>query len=387
MSIATNSKFNIKIDFDKSHDSFLYDKRTDREYLDFFGMYASLPLGYNHEIFQTDEFKKEFMSVSSFKVNNCEFVSDETLEFDEMFTEYAGQGNYKYFHYCCTGALAVEAAIKTCLRYKNFHTPRVLSFNNSFHGINSFGNFVTSRFEAVESKLVGIPSVYSCKVDLDLEQVEFQLAGGQVTCILVEPIQCSVGDVHIDKDFMNGLKELSDKYNVPLVFDEIQVGFGGTGKVWYHEHLDYEPDIIIFGKKTQLSGIMVNEQHSQTFKEGEITRLDVTWNADVTDMIRCKYIMKAYQKYNILDNVSKMGDYLTQSLSTDEKLSNVRNSGLIIAFDLPDTEKRNNFVNNLFLDGVLCNPTGKRSIRIRPNLSLTMQEAEMAIEKIRGNKC
>jgi 4-aminobutyrate aminotransferase-like enzyme len=157
--------------------------------------------------------------------------------------------------------------------------------------------------------------------------------------------------------------------------------------VWYHEHLDYEPDIIIFGKKTQLSGIMVNEQHSQTFKKGEITRLDVTWNADVTDMIRCKYIMKAYQKYNILDNVSKMGDYLTQSLSTDEKLSNVRNNGLIIAFDLPDTEKRNNFVNNLFLDGVLCNPTGKRSIRIRPSLSLTMQEAELAIEKIRGNKC
>tara|TARA_R100000008_G_C3584577_1_gene171217 strand:+ start:1813 stop:2976 length:1164 start_codon:yes stop_codon:yes gene_type:complete len=387
MSIATNSKFNIKIDFDKSHDSYLYDKRTEREYLDFFGMYASLPLGYNHEIFQTDEFKKEFMSVSSFKVNNCEFVSDETLEFDEMFTEYAGQGNYKYFHYCCTGALAVEAAIKTCLRYKNFHTPRVLSFNNSFHGINSFGNFVTSRFEAVEPKLVGMPNVYSCKVDLDLEQVEFQLAGGQVTCILVEPIQCSVGDVHLDKDFMNGLKELSDKYNVPLVFDEIQVGFGGTGKVWYHEHLDYEPDIIIFGKKTQLSGIMVNEQHSQTFKKGEITRLDVTWNADVTDMIRCKYIMKAYQKYNILDNVSKMGDYLTQSLSTDEKLSNVRNNGLIIAFDLPDTEKRNNFVNNLFLDGVLCNPTGKRSIRIRPSLSLTMQEAELAIEKIRGNKC
>ena len=81
MNIAKNSKFNIKIDFDKSHDSFLYDNNTEREYLNFFGMYASLPLGYNHRIFQTEEFKNEILSTSAFKVNNCEFVSDETLEF------------------------------------------------------------------------------------------------------------------------------------------------------------------------------------------------------------------------------------------------------------------------------------------------------------------
>ena len=387
MNIAKNSKFNINVDFNKSHDSFLYDKNTQREYLDFFGMYASLPLGYNHEIFKTDEFKKEFMSISSFKINNCEFVSDETLEFDRIFSEYAGQESFKYFHYCCTGALAIEAAIKTCLRYKNFHTPRIISFNNSFHGINSYGGFVTSRFGAVEEKLSGLPQEWSYKLDADLDLVESKLAGGAMTCILVEPIQCSAGDIHLTKEFLCGLRSLSDLYNVPLIFDEIQIGFGGTGKLWYHEHLGIEPDIVVFGKKTQLSGIMVKEQHNHIFRGQNITRLEVTWNSDVADMIRCKHIIKAYKQYDILNNVNKMGDYLVQSLINDQKLSNLRNKGMIIAFDLSSAEERDNFVKNLFLEGVICNPTGEKSVRLRPNLNLTIPEADLAIEIIRGIKC
>ncbi len=387
MNIAKNSKFNINIDFNKSHDSFLYDKNTQREYLDLFGMYASLPLGYNNQIFKSEEFEKEVLSVSRFKINNCEFVSDETLEFDKMFSSYAGQGIYKHFHYCCTGALAVEAAIKACLRYKNFHTPRIITFKNNFHGINSFGNFVTSRFGAVESKLAGMPNSYSVKLDLDLDQVEFHLAKGEATCIIVEPIQCSAGDIHLSEEFLNGLRKLSDEYDVPLVFDEIQVGFGGTGKLWFHEHLNHSPDMVIFGKKTQLSGIMAKEKYGKIFNKGEVTRLDVTWNADVVDMVRCKYIIKAYKKYDILNNVNNIGKHLTKSLSENTMIENVRSKGMIIAFDLPSAEKRDNFVKNLFSNGVLCNPTGNKSIRIRPNLNLTMDEANMAIEKIRGNKC
>ena len=140
MSIARSTKFGINVDFEKSHGSYLYDRKTDRELLDFFGMYASLPLGYNHPIFKTKSFIDEYLRVSSFKVNNCEFVSDETLQFDAMFREFAGKGKYEHFHYSCTGALAVEAAIKACLEYKNYHKLNVVSFENSFHGINSYGS-------------------------------------------------------------------------------------------------------------------------------------------------------------------------------------------------------------------------------------------------------
>jgi L-lysine 6-transaminase len=382
MNIAKNSKFNIKIDFDKSHDSFLYDKNTEREYLDFFGMYASLPLGYNHKIFQTEEFKNEILSTSTFKVNNCEFVSDETLEFDRLFSEYAGSGNYKHFHYCCTGALAVEAAIKACLQYKNFHSPKIISFNNSFHGVNSYGGFVTSRFWPANLKLDGFPEILSCKLAASLKRVEEELMKSPTTCILVEPIQCSAGDIHLRKEFLVGLRALADSYDVPLVFDEIQIGFGATGKLWYYEHLDIEPDILIFGKKTQLSGIMAKDKHSQIFQKENITRLEVTWNSDVVDMVRCKHIIKAYKKYNILENVENVSQVLISSLEKNKKIKNLRNAGLIIGFDLEDTQSRNKFVKDLYNVGLLCNSTGRRSIRLRPNLNLTPEEAELAIEKI-----
>ena len=199
--IARSSKFNINVDYTNSRGALLYDTNTQKEYLDFFGMYASLPLGYNHPVFESQEFKEEFLRVSSFKVNNCEFTSKEALEFDQLFEIYAGQGLFKHFHYTCTGALAVEAAIKTCIEHSGFKSPLVLSFNNSFHGINSYGGFVTSRFPGADTRLNGFPEIFSIKVDCNLDAVETQLKNKEITCVLVEPIQCSAGDIHQDKTF------------------------------------------------------------------------------------------------------------------------------------------------------------------------------------------
>jgi len=380
MSIARSTKYNINIDFEKSHDSYLYDTNTNREILDFFGMYASLPLGYNHPIFKTKNFIDEYMRVSSFKVNNCEFVSKETLEFDEKFSQFAGKGIYEHFHYSCTGALAVEAAIKTCLEYKNYHTPKILSFNNSFHGINSYGSFITSRFPGADARLSGLPEAYSIKVEMDISDIARNLMTNDVTCIFVEPIQCSAGDIHHNRDFFKRLRTLCDEYDIPLVFDEIQIGFGGTGKLWYFEHLGIEPDIVIYGKKTQLSGIMVKEKYGAIFSAGKSVRLEVTWDGDVTDMIRCKYVMKAYEDCNILDNVNKQSEKLIHELSQFKDIENLRNCGLIIGFDLSNTQKRNMFVKESYKNGLICNTTGKKSIRLRPNLNLCDSETMKAIE-------
>jgi L-lysine 6-transaminase len=383
MNIARSTKLGINVDFEKSHGSYLYDKNSDRELLDFFGMYASLPLGYNHPIFKTKEFVDEYMRVSSFKINNCEFVSDETIEFDRMFKEYAGKGLFKHFHYSCTGALAVEAAIKTCLEYKNYHTPNIVSFENSFHGINSYGGFVTSRFPGADARLSGLPKAYSTKIRPDLIEVARTLMTTDVTCLLVEPIQCSAGDIHFDKEFFKALREMCDEYDVPLVFDEIQVGFGGTGKLWYFEHLGIIPDIVIFGKKTQLSGIMAKEKYGEIFSAEKSIRLEVTWDGDVADMVRCKYIMKVYQQDDILDNVNKQAEYLLRGLSEHEQVLNLRNCGLIIGFDLPNAKKRDILVEDLYKNGLICNKTGEKSIRLRPNLNLNEQETSHALEIIK----
>ena len=378
--LAKSSKFNIQIDFNKCHDSYLYDKKTNREYLDFFGMYASLPLGYNHSIFRTEEFRNEYLRAGTFKINNCEFTSDETLEFDRMFTEYAGKGVFKYFHYTCTGALAVESAIKTCIEHNDCRAPKVLSFNNSFHGINSYGGFVTSRFPGADARLEGFPEIFSIKVDCDLNKVEEKLSSENITCVLVEPIQCSAGDIYYGKRFFKGLRDLCDKYKVPLVFDEIQVGFGGTGKLWYYEHLDITPDIVIFGKKTQLSGIMVKEELGSIFAPGRGIRLEVTWDGDVADMIRCKYIIKAYERCGILYNVIAQSALLREGLSEIKEIQNLRNCGLIMGFDLESREYRDIIVKNLYNNGLICNRTGEKSIRLRPNLNISRKEVMESLE-------
>tara|TARA_R110002020_G_scaffold29001_1_gene91794 strand:- start:13863 stop:15041 length:1179 start_codon:yes stop_codon:yes gene_type:complete len=375
--VAKGSIFNIKVDFEKSKGSHLYDKNTSRSYLDFFGMYASLPLGYNHKIFQDPGFHDEIRRCSHIKVTNCEFLSSETEEFDKIFSEYCGQGKFSNFHYCSTGALAVEASIKTSLHYKNYNSLNILSFKNSFHGVNSYGGFITDRFYSSKKRLAGLPEMFSTKCDYDLEQVEGYLSdeNNPVTCMIVEPIQCTAGDIHHDIRFFGKIRELCTKYDVPLIFDEIQIGFGGTGKLWYFEHLGIIPDMVLFGKKAQVSGLMVVGKYSGIFDAENINRLEVTWNSDTLDMIRSKYIINAYEEYNILDNVIAREKTIIEKLSQISSINDLRSKGLIIGFDLKDSATRNKFMDRLYNKGMICNSTGYRSIRLRPNLALSSEDA------------
>lgn len=374
--IAKGSIFNIKIDFEKSNGSYIFDKNSSNYFLDFFGMYASLPLGYNHSALTSDEFKDEVLRCSHIKVTNCEFISSETEEFDIEFSEYCGRGIYSNFHYCSTGALAVEAAIKTSLHYKNYHTPNILSFKNSFHGVNSYGGFVTDRFFSSKKRLKGLPEIFSTKCTYDLDEVEAHLASKDkpVTCVLIEPIQCTAGDIYHDIKFFANVRELCDKYDVPLIFDEVQIGFGATGKLWFFEHLNVVPDIVVFGKKTQVSGLMVVDKFAGIFDRESIPRLEVTWNSDTLDMIRSKYIVRAFKELNVLENVIARGDQIFDQLSKLDGISGLRSQGLIVGFDMKDTLTRDNFMNTLYNKGMICNSTGERSIRLRPNLCITSDD-------------
>jgi L-lysine 6-transaminase len=376
--IARGSIFNIKIDFEKSKGSYVYDKNTNRSYLDFFGMYASLPLGYNHPALKTKQFNEEILRCANVKVTNCEFISSETEEFDKEFSDFCGKGKFSNFHYCSTGALAVEAAIKTCLHYKKYHTPNVLSFKNSFHGVNSYGGFITDRFYSSTPRLKGFPEMFSTKCNYDLDEIESHLSNKEkpVTCVMVEPIQCTAGDIHHSSEFYENIRTLCDKYDVPLIFDEIQIGFGTTGKLWFFEHLTITPDIVLFGKKSQVSGLMVVEKFSGIYDKKDVNRLEVTWNSDTMDMVRSKHIIRAFKRENILDNVTSRGNQIKFLLSKVEGIRGLRSEGLIIGFDLKDTKTRDDFMSVLKNKGMICNSTGRRSIRLRPNLCLTPEDAE-----------
>ena len=171
------------------------------------------------------------------------------------------------------------------------------------------------------------------------------------------------------------------EYDIPLIFDEVQTGFCSTGKVWYSEHLEIEPDIIVFGKKSQVSGILVKESHSNVFDIPK--RLSVTFDGDLVDMIRCRYIIEAIKEYNLLENIDKYGKYFRSRLDELDGIINVRNAGLLFAFDFEEGSIRDNFVNRLYKNGMICNPTGKRSVRMRPNLSIKKLEIDDSIKIIK----
>ena len=395
-----SSIFKRKIDFEKSHGSYLVDKDNNDEYLDFFGQYATLTLGYNHPIFKTKNYLDEIQRVAHQKITNCEILSDESAEFDGKFRKFTSKGLFSHYHYTCTGALAIEAAIKTAMDYKGPGHQRVISFKGSFHGINSYGGILTDRFEPVNQRIKGFPGAYWDPIDNpvitynngqkiiddDLVQrvfVEIEkiiTVEKNVCAILVEPIQCTFGDYYFPTAFFLGVRELATKHDVPLIFDEIQVGFGGTGKLWYFEHLSIVPDILVFGKKTQLSGIAVLNKFSKIFQNP--IRLEVTWDADIMDMIRCKYIMHVFKETDVMQNVNTMADQLKNGLSATSSLQNIRNCGLLFAFDFEEKSQRDIFVNELTNNKMLCNPTRDKTIRLRPNLCVTAEEVDHALSII-----
>lgn len=400
--ISRSSIFGLKVDFEKSKGSILYDKITHREFIDFFGMYATVALGYNHSIFATEEFQKSIMGVAKCKITNCEILTDEAEYFNNRFTEFVSLGGkYTHFHYCCTGALAIEAAVKTAIDYKGYSNPMIISFKESFHGINGYGGFLTTRQGPVGIRLNGFPGPFWPQLDnpvityndgipeKNIDRIEATLAAleriinsnnSNVAGILVEPIQCTFGDKYFSPEFFQGLRKLANTYDIPLIFDEIQVGFGGTGKIWYFEHLDVEPDILVFGKKTQIAGIMVKEKFSKIFQTP--VRLEVTWDADIVDMVRSGFVIEAYQKFDILNNVNRMGSLLVEGLKTNKNLKNIRNTGLIIAFDFETEAMRNNFGNKVFENGLICNKSMEKTIRLRPNLYVNAEEISKALEII-----
>ena len=160
-----SSIFNKKIDFSKSYGSYLYDKNTKNKYLDFFGQYSTLAIGYNHTIFKSEKYLNEIKAIAHQKITNCEIFSDESSEFDKLFKDFTSLGIFSHYHYSCTGALAIEAAIKTAMDYKGSDKKRIISFKKSFHGINGYGGIFTDRFGPVKQRLENFPGSYWEQID------------------------------------------------------------------------------------------------------------------------------------------------------------------------------------------------------------------------------
>lgn len=377
-------KYNIRPCYTRSINSALYDERTDNRYLDFFGMFASLPLGFNHSSLKTQSFWDDIGQTVGIKTSSSAFHHAFYDDFVDYFMQEMAPPGFTSVHFACTGGLAVEAAIKSALFEKRSVPPGisdVVSFTNGFHGINSYGSFVTSRDGVPGRRLLGMPDQGWQKV-ATLQSLEYLLQKG-TKAVIVEPIQCTFGDIHLGDNMLAGIRSLCTQYGACLIFDEVQTGFFSTGSRWHCEWLGVMPDIIVFGKKAQVSGILVNQAWSSIFNAQEVGRLCVTFDGDLVDMVRSYHVLKAIKKYKLDMNIFTRGEQFLEACKSLPFAKNIRGIGGILAFDLSNTQNRDIFTYECYEKGLLFNATAERSIRFRPNLAVSIDEVDEAIDIMR----
>jgi L-lysine 6-transaminase len=229
--------------------------------------------------------------------------------------------------------------------------------------------------------------------ELSIRQIQQAFANNpdDICCIILEPIQGEGGDRQVRPEFLVRLRELADEHDALLVFDEVQTGMGITGHWWAHQAYGVTPDIMAFGKKTQVCGIVVTGRVDNVADNVFHTssRINSTWGGNLTDMARVTRYMEIMDEEQLVANAATQGEYLHQQLLElasgfdSHVITNVRGLGLMRAFDLPSTVLRNEFLDRMFQNGVLMVGCGQRSARFRPPINISADEIDQGIEAIR----
>lgn len=227
--------------------------------------------------------------------------------------------------------------------------------------------------------------------DRSIAEIEavFETDPHGIAGILLEPIQGEGGDNHFRPEFLRRVRAIADEREALLLFDEVQTGGGMTGTMWAFQQLGVTPDILAFGKKTQVCGIMstrrVDEVPANVFHVP--SRINSTWGGNLVDMIRCARFLQIIQEDGLVENAAKVGVLLKAGLEHVQEefpqVTNVRGRGFFLAFDLPDRETRNAVNRRCWDNGLAVLNCGTRTIRFRPALIFSEADAEKALEVLR----
>jgi L-lysine 6-transaminase len=227
--------------------------------------------------------------------------------------------------------------------------------------------------------------------DLAIKQIKqaFVDHRDDVAAIIIEAIQGEGGDNQFRKEFFVALRQLADENDAMLIIDEVQTGIGLTGKMWGHQHY-VEPDMIAFGKKTQVCGFLCGKRIEEVEQNvfAVPSRINSTWGGNIVDMVRSQRYLEIIEEENLVENARVMGEHLLRQLDAlasefPHLVSNARGLGLFAAFDIPDKELRDKVKNACYENGLIILPSGERSIRFRPPLNISRSEVELGISIIR----
>ena len=350
----------------ESYGSYIYNKLDDEHYLDLFGMWSSLALGWSHSIFDA-EFEQALLETSRMKIANNVVMTQYMVDWHTKFRPHVFSDN---IHLCCTGSLAVESALKSALEVKE---GEIFGLIDGFHGINSWGVITSDTYDDRLYDIFGDYPIF------DNAGIEYILKRGRAntSAVIVELIQCTNGDVRVEPYWLHKLQRMCKAKNICFIIDEIQTGFGVTGDMWYYKQIGLDdPDILIFGKKAQVSGIVTSDKYAKAMNSPHM-KLSVTFDGDLIDVIRSTYILRAYEQYNLLEKAKENAEIFRQFFTQNSLPARIR--GNLIAFDLPSREARDEFCDRCYSSRLLVNKGGEKTIRLRPHMAITPAEIDHAI--------
>jgi len=413
------------LDVERSSGSHLVDARTGETYLDMFTFFASSALGMNHPALAGDaDFRAELAAAAVNKPSNSDVYSVPMARFVETFARVLGDPALPHLFFVDGGALAVENALKVAFDWKSRLNEsrgldpelgtKVLHLRGAFHGRSGYTLSLTNtdpnkvaRFPKFDWPRIDAPYLRP-GADIDALEAEslrqaraaFEANPHDVACFIAEPIQGEGGDRHFRPQFFAAMRELCDEFDALLIFDEVQTGCGMTGTPWAYQQLGVMPDVVAFGKKTQVCGVMaggrareeqfrtrVDEVADNVFATS--SRINSTWGGNLTDMVRARRILEVIESDGLLAHADQAGRYLLGRLEQlaaefPEMVLHPRGRGLMCAFSMPTPAQRDALIGKLWDRRVIMLASGADSVRFRPALTVSRAELDAAVDEVRA---
>ena len=398
--------FDLVLDLTASRGSRLVDARDGTSYLDLFTFFASSALGMNHPALADDPvFREELVTAALNKPSNSDVYSEPMARFVATFARVLGDPALPHLFFVEGGSLAVENALKVAFDWKSRwneahgRSPelgsKVLHLRHAFHGRSGYTMSLTNtdpvkvaRFPQFAWPRISSPYVTTNgdvaereRAALAEARAAFEQHPHDIACFIAEPIQGEGGDHHLRPEFLQAMQALCHEHDALFVLDEVQSGGGLTGTAWAYQQLGVQPDVVAFGKKTQVCGIMaggrVDEVPDNVFAVG--SRINSTWGGSLTDMVRARRILEVVESEGLIARAASLEPVLLGLLrdlaERHPEITDVRGRGLMCAFSLPDAARRDAVLTALREDEhVLLLGCGSRSVRFRPALTVTPDE-------------
>ena len=405
--------FEFVLDLERSQGSTLVDARDGSRYLDLFTFFASSALGMNHPALTAADAKAEFATVAANKPSNSDIYTVPMARFVETFARVLGDPRLPHLFFIDGGGLAVENALKVAFDWKSRWNEahgidpalgtRVLHLEKAFHGRTGYTMSLTNteavkvaRYPKFDWPRIPSPSING-HADVAAAEAEalaaaraaFEAHPHDIACFIAEPIQGEGGDNHFRSEFLRAMQALCREFDALFIMDEVQTGVGLTGTAWAYQQLGVEPDVVAFGKKTQVCGIMaggrVDEVPDNVFAVS--SRINSTWGGNLTDMVRSRRVLEVIESEHLVDRAAFLGTHLLHQLNElaarHPGVSEVRGRGLMCALTLPSGEVRDEALTRLRRDEhVLMLGCGPASVRVRPALTVSVEELDRGVEAL-----